>query len=289
VGRSLLPPGESIPIDWRLITPGLFQALEIPLIRGRDFNDQDSIDAPHVAIVSKATVRKLWGDDDPLGRVIRVIGSGRQFTIVGVVGDVRMNSLDQAPQAAMYFPVGNRLAPVMDVAVRTQGRPEDALPAIRGRVHDLDPELPVSTVRTMDQWVSSNAAQPRLNSVLLGVFAFVALLIAAIGIYGVISYSVTQRTREIGVRMALGAPRRDVLRMIVGEGMRMGIAGIAAGLAGAVAVSRALSSMLFGVQARDPLTFASVATILVAIVLAACYLPARRATAIDPVIALREE
>jgi putative ABC transport system permease protein len=189
----------------------------------------------------------------------------------------------------MYFPVGNRLAPVMDVAVRTQGRPEDALPAIRGRVHDLDPELPVSTVRTMDQWVSSNAAQPRLNSVLLGVFAFVALLIAAIGIYGVISYSVTQRTREIGVRMALGAPRRDVLRMIVGEGMRMGIAGIAAGLAGAVAVSRALSSMLFGVQARDPLTFASVATILVAIVLAACYLPARRATAIDPVIALREE
>jgi putative ABC transport system permease protein len=189
----------------------------------------------------------------------------------------------------MYFPAAVRLAALMDVAVRTQGKPEDMLPAVRSAVRGLDAELPVATVRTMEQWVAGNAAQPRLNSVLLGIFAGVALLIAAVGIYGVLSYSVNQRTREIGVRMALGAPRHEVLRMIVGEGMRMGIAGIAVGLAGAVAVSRALSSMLFGVQARDPLTFASVAGILVAIALAACYFPARRATSIDPVIALRDE
>jgi putative ABC transport system permease protein len=289
VGHSLLPPGEAIPIDWRLITPGLFQTLGIPLLRGRDFTDQDTPEAPQVAILSQQTARKLWGEDDPLGRVIRVVGSGREFTVIGVVGDARMNSLDQKPQATMYFPVGNRLAPVMDVAVRTQGRPEDAMPAIRRKVHELDAELPISTVRTMDRWLANNAAQPRLNSLLLGAFACVALLIAAVGIYGVLSYSVTQRTREIGLRMALGAPRSEVLRMIVGEGMRMGTAGIAAGIAGAVVVSRTLASMLFGIDVRDPVTYAGVAGILAAIALVACYLPARRATSIDPVVALREE
>jgi putative ABC transport system permease protein len=206
-----------------------------------------------------------------------------------VVGDVRLSALGEEPIAEMYFPAAVRLAALMDVAVRTQGKPEEALAAIRRTVRGLDAELPVATVRTLDQWVEGNAAQPRLNSVLLAVFACVALLIAAVGIYGVLSYSVNQRSREIGVRMALGAPRAAVLRMIVGEGMRMGIAGIAAGLLGAVAVSRVLSSMLFGVQARDPLTFASVAAILIVIALAACYFPARRATAIDPVIALRED
>ena len=289
VGRSLLPPGEAIPIDWRTASPGLFQTLEIPLLRGRDFTDRDVAGAPLVAIVSQQTVKKLWGAEDALGRVIRVVGSGREFTVIGVVGDVRLNALNQEPQAAMYFPAAARLGALMDVAIRTQGRPEDALPAVRRKVHDLDAELPVSTVRTMDQWVANNAVQPRLNSALLAVFACVALLIAAIGIYGVLSYSVNQRTREIGVRMALGAQRREVLQMIVGEGMRMGMAGIAAGLAGAAALGRALSSILFGVQARDPATFVAVAGILVAMALAACYLPARRATGIDPVVALRDE
>jgi putative ABC transport system permease protein len=289
VGRSLLPPGTAIKIDWRQASPGLFQTLEIPLRRGRDFNDHDTAGAPFVTIVSQETVKRFWGVEDPLGRVIRVTGSGREFTVVGVVGDVRLSSLGEEPIAEMYFPAAQRLAALMDVAVRTQGKPEEALPAIRRVVHDLDPELPVATVRTLDQWVEGNAAQPRLNSALLAIFACVALLIAAIGIYGVLSYSVTQRTREIGVRLALGAPRVEVLRMIVGEGMRMGIAGIAAGLLGAAAVSRALSSILFGVQARDPLTFASVAGILIVIALAACYLPARRATSIDPIIALRDE
>jgi putative ABC transport system permease protein len=289
VGNSLLPTGEAIPIDWRAVSPGLFQTLDIPLMRGRDFSDQDAAGAPLTVIVSQETVKKLWGTADPLGRVIRVVGSGKEFTVVGVVGDVRLNTLSQEPQPAMYFSAAVRQAALMDVAIRTQGRPEDALTAVRRKIHDLDPELPLATVRTLEQWVANNAAQPRLNSALLAIFACVALLIASIGIYGVLSYSVNQRTREIGVRMALGAQRREVLRMIVGEGMRMGIAGIAVGLAGAVAVSRALSSLLFGVQARDPATFASVAAILIVIALAACYFPARRATGIDPVVALRDE
>jgi hypothetical protein len=187
VGSSLLPVGEAIPIDWRAVSPGLFQTLDIPLLRGRDFNDQDTAGAPLTVIVSQETVKKLWGTTDPLGRVIRVVGSGKEFTVVGVVGDVRLNTLSQEPQAAMYFSAAVRQAGLMDVAIRTQGRPEDALPAVRRKIHDLDPELPLSTVRTMEQWLANNAAQPRLNSALLAVFAR-GSLIAAIGIYGVLSY-----------------------------------------------------------------------------------------------------
>ncbi len=195
-----------------------------------------------MTIVSQETVRKLWGADDPLGRVIRVVGSGREFTVIGVVGDVRLNALGTEPLAAMYFSAATRVWPLMEVAVRTQGRPEDAIAAIRGKVRDLDPELPVASVRTMEDWVANNAAQPRFHSALFAAFAAIALLIAAIGIYGVLSYSVTQRTREIGIRLALGASRTEVLRMVVGEGMRMGIAGICAiGLAGAFALPAAPS------------------------------------------------
>lgn len=189
----------------------------------------------------------------------------------------------------MYFAAATRLWPLMDVAVRTEGKPAAVLTAVRQRVHELDAELPVSTVRTMDQWVANNAARPRLNTVLLGTFACVALLIAAIGIYGVLAYSVNLRTREIGVRMTLGAQPAGVLRMVVREGMAMGLAGISAGLLGALAASRALTSMLFGVEARDPAIFALVAGVLVIVALGACYVPARRATRVDPVVVLRYE
>jgi putative ABC transport system permease protein len=167
--------------------------------------------------------------------------------------------------------------------------PESVLPSIRQRVHQLDPELPMATVRTMDQWVSNTAAQPRLNAILLAVFAGVALLIAAVGTYGVLAYTVSQRTREIGLRLALGAPRRRVLRLVIREGMTMGVVGIAAGLVTAVAVSQVLSSLVFGVPVRDPATFVAVAVVLTLVSLAACAVPALRASRVDPMVSLREE
>src|SRR5207249_3296815 len=178
---------------------------------------------------------------------------------------------------ALYFPMATRVWPLMDIAVRTDGQPEALLPALRRKVHELDAELALANVRTMDQWVSNNAAQPRLNAVLLGVFAAVALLIAAIGIYGVLAYSVNQRTREIGLRMALGAQPGGVLRLVVGEGMTVVMIGIGIGLLGGLALGRALSSLVYGVPVRDPATFAGVAALLTIVALAACAIPARRA------------
>jgi putative ABC transport system permease protein len=288
VGQSTMSAGQAMPVDWRTISPGYFRTMGIPLLRGRDFTEQDTPDRLLVTVISQTTAQKFWGTDDPLGRNIR-LGGNRQFTVIGVVGDVRNAALSQAPAPAMYFAATVRQWPLMDVVVRTEGDPAKALPAIRQRLSELDREMPMSNVRTMDDWVSNNAAQPRLNTVLLEVFAGVALLIAAIGIYGVLSYAVNQRTQEIGVRMALGAQRRDVLALVIREGMTMAMAGIGAGLIGAVGVSRALASLLFGMQARDPATFAVVAAILTVVAVAACCVPAWRATRVDPVVALRNE
>jgi putative ABC transport system permease protein len=280
-GASPLPPDTAVPTDWRVVSPGFFHTMNIPLVRGREFVDADSTASPAVVIVSQATARKFWGTDDPLGRTLHRQGDTKQFTVVGVVGDVRHTALAQESPAIYYSNAGR--IPVMDVVVRTEARPELLLPTVRQRVHDLDPTLPVSQVRTMDEWVSNNAAQPRLNAILLAVFAAVAMLIAAIGIYGVLAYSVNQRTREIGLRMALGAPRADVLRLIVREGMTVG----AIGLAGALASSRVLSSLVFDVAVRDPLTYVAVAVMLALVALAACVIPARKASQVDPMIALR--
>ncbi len=202
-----------------------------------------------------------------------------------MVGDVRNTTLNQE-SPSIYYPSTGRV-PVMDIVVRTDPKPESILPMVRQRVHELDPALPVSTVRTMDEWVANGAAQPRLNAILLGVFAGVAMLIAAIGIYGVLAYSVNQRTREIGVRLALGAPRAAVLQLIVREGMTVGTLGIGAGLIGALALSRALASLVFDVAVRDPLTYVSISAVLMLVALAACLMPARRASRVDPMVALR--
>jgi putative ABC transport system permease protein len=288
VGKSPLPAGTQVPIDWRIASPGYFRAMEIPLLRGRDFTDQDSPTTQRIAIVSQKTAQKIWGDDDPIGRQL-TFGANRPLTVVGVVGDVRSNGLDQEPFPTMYFPASVRQWPIMDIVIRTAAAPESALPAVRQKVRELDAELPVSTVRTMEQWISTGATQPRLNTILLALFAAVAVLISAIGIYGVLSYSVTRRTREIGVRMALGAQSADVLRLVVREGMAVGVAGIAIGLLGSIAVSRLLSALLFGVASRDPATFAGVAALLFSVALLACYIPARRAARVSPLEALRDE
>jgi putative ABC transport system permease protein len=208
--------------------------------------------------------------------------------VIGVVGDIRSTTLNQE-SPAMYYPAAARVWPRMDVVVRADGDPETLLPAIRQKVHELDAQLPLSNISTMEQWVSNTAAQPRLNAQLLAVFAGVALLIAAIGIYGVLAFSVNQRTREIGLRMALGAQPEGVLRLVVGEGMVLALGGVGIGLVAAAALSRTLSSLLFEVPERDPATFAGVAVMLLLVALVACVMPARRASRVDPLIALREE
>lgn len=288
-GQSALAPGTAVPIDWRIVSPGFFTTMKVPLLKGRDFTDADGPNAPKVMIVSAATAKKFWGDADPLGRALyRAADPKTSFTIVGVVGDVRNNALNQ-DFPALYYPLAARVWPLMDFAVRTSAAPQSLLPAIRHKVHEIDPQLALANERTMDEWVSTSAAPTRLNTSLLGLFAAMALAIAAIGIYAVLAYSVNQRTHEIGLRMALGAESRNVLRLIIREGMLVAFTGIAVGLLGGLAMGRALSGLVYGVAVTDFRTFAAVALTLAVVALAACAIPARRATRVDPMVALRCE
>ena len=285
-GSPILPPDTAVPIDWRTVSPGYFATLGIPLMRGRDFTEADVTGAPEVVIVSRATARAMWGDADPIGRTIRRPTTTLDYTVVGVVGDVRSRSLNRE-SPTLYFSSGARAWALMDIAIRTAGDPAPVLSAVRAKIRALDPELPVSNVRPMTEWVSTSAAQPRLNAALLGVFACVALLVAAIGTYGVLAYSVSQRTKELGLRMALGADRAGVLRLIVREGMMVGLAGIAAGVAIAGALGRTVSALVFGVSVWDPATYASVSALLAVVALVSCIIPAIRASRVEPMVALR--
>jgi putative ABC transport system permease protein len=288
--RSVLPPDSAVPIDWRIISPGYFKTLGIPLLEGRDFRDSDGpAPALPVMIVSQATARKFWGNADPLGHTLRRTADLKTaFTIVGVVGDVRSTALNQE-SPALYYPMASRVGPVMDVAVRTSGRPDLLLPVIRQKIREVDASLALANVRTMDEWLAASSAQPRLNTELLGAFASVALVIASLGVYGVLAYSVSQRTREIGVRIALGATPGSVLRLIVREGMNFVLIGIGSGLVAGLALGRTVSSLVFGVPVGDPATLVSVTVVLASVALAACAIPALRGSRVNPVVALRYE
>jgi putative ABC transport system permease protein len=284
---TAVPPDTAVPIDWRVVSSGYFQTMGMTLVRGRDFDERDGRSTPATAIVSQAAAQQFWGRDDPIGRVIRIVAGSRDFTIVGVVTDVRQSALNQE-SPSMYFSIDARSWPTMDVALRTDLPPDSLLAVVRRTVRGIDPDLPIAQVRTMDEWVAASAAQPRLNAMLIGLFAGAALLLAAVGIYGVIAYSVTQRTREIGLRIALGAPRKTVLALIVREGMTVGAAGIATGVAAGLMLGRVLAALVFGVDVRDPRTYAAVAIALSLVALAASAIPARRAASVDPMIALRD-
>lgn len=287
---SILPPGTAVPIDWRSVSNGYFDTMRIPLLRGRVFNDADVKTSQLVMIVSQSTAQKFFGDADPISKALRPSAKPEiAFTIVGVVGDVRDQVLNQQTPT-LYYAIPQRGSwPLMDVVVRADGSPEALLPIIRQRIAKMDASLAFANVNTMDQWLSNSAAQPRLNTVSLTTFAVVALVIAAIGIYGVLAYSVDQRTREIGLRMALGATPARVVNLIVHEGMKMVLAGVVIGLVGGLVLGKTVSSLVFGVPVHDPVTFVVVAVLLTVIALAACVIPARRAARVDPMVALREE
>ena len=288
IGASALPPDTPVPIDWRAVSPGFFKTMGIPVLSGRTFTTADGVADPPVMIVSASMARTFWGDENPIGRTVRRVADQRQFTVIGIVGDVRNINLNQE-LPTMYYSSDYRVWPTMDLALKVSGSTGAIATAARERLKAIDPDLPMSFVRTMDEWVSANAAQPRLNAIVLLAFAIAALIIAAVGIYGMLAYTVSQRTREIGLRMALGAERQSVLGLIVREGMTVGLIGIGAGLAGALALTRALRALLFGVSTTDPVTFAGVAVLLALVALLACVIPARRAASVDPMTALRRD
>jgi len=290
--------------QWRSMSPQYFRVFKVPLLRGRVFTDGDTAAAERVVVINEAMAKKYWPKEDPIGQQILIgKGLGPQFEepprqIVGIVGNVRENGLQNANVGVIYVPqaqmtegltaLANNVLP-LSWAVRTGADPMTMRVAIEREVRAVDGQLSVSRVRTMEQVLSGAVARQNFNMVLLSIFAGAALLLAAIGIYGLMSYSVEQRTQEIGIRMALGANRGAMLRSILREGMTLAIAGVVLGLGLAYGLTRLLASLLFGVKASDPIAFAAVAGVLVAVATAAAFVPARRATHIDPAIALRYE
>jgi putative ABC transport system permease protein len=271
-----------------------FKAIGIPLLKGRYFDEHDSETAPHVVIVSQSLARHFWPLEQAIGKRLKPGFSNDAWcTVVGVVGDTKQYSLGEPPSPAMYLPYAQAPDPFLmqdiTLVLRTEADPLSLVTAARRAVQAVDPDLPVFDVATMDQLVCRSASAPRFNAALLGIFAALALVLAAVGIYGVMSYAVVQRTHEIGVRVALGAEASDVLRQVVRQGMLPAVVGIATGTAGAWAVTRFLSSLLFDVRPTDPLTFTLVPLLLAAVAVMACLLLARRATKVDPVVALRYE
>jgi putative ABC transport system permease protein len=293
-GRPLTTPDKWPSVNYRSVSPDYFRAVNVPLIQGRAFNAHDNESAPRAVMVNQTLARRDFEGEDPVGKRINLGGTGPDgqpiwFEIVGVVADVRNIELNTEPAAEIYTSYLQDPFAGMSFVVRSAVEPESLIPAVRETVRRIDKGQPIAEVREMKQIVSEVAAQPRFNTLLLSLFAGVALLLAAAGIYGVMSYSVTQRTHEIGLRMALGAQTRDVIRLIVGQCVKLTLAGLALGLAAAFALTRVMATLLYGVSPTDPSTFAGCALLLVLVALLACYLPARRATKVDPLVALRYE
>lgn len=286
-------PGEEPVADERRATPGFFTTMGIPLLQGRLFEASDRQETLPVAIISESLARRFFADRDPIGQRIRV-GNVRDpeapwWTIVGVVGSVRSRALDQIPEPEIYVPLAQRPSRGISLVIRANGEPTGLAPAFRETVWALDPDMALSGLATLEDVFSSSIAPQRFISWLLGAFAGLAVLLGAVGIYGVMGFMVSRRTREIGIRMALGARPADVLRSVMGRGLWLTIGGLALGLVGALAASRTLSGLLFDVSPTDPLTLAGVAVLLGATALFACYWPARRATRVDPMVTLRSE
>jgi putative ABC transport system permease protein len=295
-GHPPKSPHEFIAAGYRTVTPHYFETLGVPLLQGRVFTPADTDKAPAVVVINATMARTLFLGENPLGKRMQLGAIPDKevpwMEVVGVVGDL-LQGLDLGPAAEMYLPYrqADAVLPVfqMSVVLRTAADPLTQASALRSSLAEIDPNQPLVKVRSMEENMSASVAQPRFRTWLIGIFATLALLLAAVGVYGVMSYTVTQRTSEIGIRVTLGAQSTDVFRGIVGEGARIALLGVAAGLIAALALTRLLRTFLYGISVFDPATFLAVAFILTLISVAACYFPARRATRVDPIVALRYE
>ena len=292
VGNPPLPPGKSTTADYATVSPDYFHVMRIPLLQGRLFSEQDSPSNPNAAIISETLARRYFPNQDPIGRQMRFgfpPDSNVSREIVGVVGDVRDVALSQKPGPMMYVPFAQAPLYGGEVVVRSSLSASSVAAGIRQAVHSIDKNLPVTDVESFPDALGASVTQERFRTLLLSSFSGIALILAAVGIFGVISYSASQRTHEIGIRMALGARRRDVLRLILGQGAKLALLGLGAGAVAALLLTRLMASLLYGVSATDPLTFGAVAVVLLGVAVTACYIPARRAMRVDPMVALRHE
>jgi putative ABC transport system permease protein len=289
-GRPPHPPGVYDSADYRPVTAGYFETMGIPIVRGRPFTAQDDEDHPLVVVVSESMARQFWPGEDPLGKRLK-FGSEDWRTIAGIVRDVHHQGLASAPQASMYVPWGQvpnvEIRPT--IVVRSFIDPASLAGALRKAVAEVDPEVPMDQVATMQQLVAGSVSESRFHTAVLSLFALLALFVASIGLYGVMSYVVSQRTREFGIRIAIGASRGAVLRQVLGQGAKLAAIGVCIGLAGAALLGRLIASLLFGVTPLDTATLAGVSILLAAVALLASYIPARRAANADPMDSLRYE
>jgi putative ABC transport system permease protein len=288
-GRPRLGENVFSNANYRIVSQDYLRTIGVPLREGRYLDRHDTADAPPVTLINEAMKQKFWPHDSALGKRFRFGDSRPWVTIVGVVGNIRQSGLEKPPSAEMYLPAAQDPTPLTGLAIRTNADPKGLAAAVRREIRLVDRGVPITDVRTMEEVLDREVFQRRVQMLLLSIFAAVALLLASLGIYGVLAYLVSQRTQEIGIRMALGASPLDVLLAVAGQGMALSVTGIAVGVAAALALTRVVSKLLFGIAASDPATFLAVSLLLLLVALAACYVPARRAMRIDPILALREE
>jgi len=293
VEGHVLPPGEKfVNADERIVSGHYFETMQIPLLKGRLFNDQDTADKPRVLVVDEFMAQQLWPNEDPLGKRISfgdLAAKPEWATVIGVVGRIKQDALDADSRMALYMPEDQFIGRAMNIVLRSSTDPASMASAVNHELHELDRDLPTYRVITMDQRIAESLSRRRFTTILLTLFASLALALAAVGIYGVMAYLVSQGTRELGIRMALGATQPAILRLVIRQGLVLALCGVGIGLIAAVAFARLVSGLLFGVRSTDPVTFAAIALLLTAVALLASYIPARRAARIDPMISLRCE